>query len=36
VLIYRLYCDRGEATVPALHARGAAKPGTPAAAEERA
>jgi multicomponent Na+:H+ antiporter subunit C len=34
VLIYRLYCDRGEATVPALHAPGPAKPGTPAALEE--
>ncbi len=34
VLIYRLYCDRGEATVPALHASGPARAGTPAAEEE--
>ncbi len=34
VLIYRLYCDRGAATVPALHAAGAAPAGTPAAEEE--
>jgi multicomponent Na+:H+ antiporter subunit C len=34
VLIYRLYCDRGAATVPALHAAGPAPEGTPAAEEE--
>ncbi len=36
VLIYRLYCDRGVGTVPALHAEGPARPGTPAAEEESA
>lgn len=35
VLVYRLYCDRGTTTVTALHAPGPAKPGTPAAEEER-
>lgn len=34
VLIYRLYCDRGAATVPDLHAEGRALAGTPAAEEE--
>jgi multicomponent Na+:H+ antiporter subunit C len=34
VLVYRLYCDRGAATLPDLHATGPAAAGTPAADEE--